>query len=418
MASAGGGPGLGAPVQVGPGGGAEPFGLLGAGAGVGFHLGDAHFPVEILVPGQRSGQLQDAGIDDVQMLQHHVHRPVPAAVLQPGQPRRQHLPAALVRIQSGRQGQNLVRFGGDPAVQGRRGEAGPQGLQHGAGDLAFQPGQAGTGALQLDLITHGFVRGGEGHRMRCRRAGRKFGAMFRVLAPRYWPAGAALSAPGASGYNANPLRNLVCPVSLAILYVDAHLLVVDKPAGLLSVPGRGEDKQDCLTARVQAEFPDALAVHRLDMATSGLMLMARGKAMQSALSRLFEQRRMDKAYEAMLEGRLQAEAGFVELPLICDWPNRPRQMVSFEHGKPSLSEFRRLGLEGEASRVRLIPHTGRSHQLRVHMQAIGHPILGDEFYATPTGYAAAPRLLLHACHLAFAHPADGRALVFGSTVPF
>lgn len=251
-------------------------------------------------------------------------------------------------------------------------------------------------------------------------------AQVRAPCSGYWPedwpqarpAGAALSAPGASGYNANPLRNLVCPVSLAILYVDAHLLVVDKPAGLLSVPGRGEDKQDCLTARVQAEFPDALAVHRLDMATSGLMLMARGKAMQSALSRLFEQRRMDKAYEAMLEGRLQAEAGFVELPLICDWPNRPRQMVSFEHGKPSLSEFRRLGLEGEASRVRLIPHTGRSHQLRVHMQAIGHPILGDEFYATPTGYAAAPRLLLHACHLAFAHPADGRALVFGSTVPF
>ncbi len=211
---------------------------------------------------------------------------------------------------------------------------------------------------------------------------------------------------------------LVAAVSIDLIFADEYLLVLNKPSGLLSVPGRGEDKQDCLTARAQAEFPDALAVHRLDMCTSGLMLMARGKAMQSALSRLFERRQMDKAYEAVLEGQLRAEAGFVELPLICDWPNRPRQMVSFEHGKPSLTEFQRLAWEGESSRVRLIPHTGRSHQLRVHMQAIGHPILGDEFYATPEGYAASPRLLLHACHLAFAHPVDGRGLVFTSAAPF
>ncbi|WP_303785214.1 pseudouridine synthase [Azovibrio restrictus] len=207
-------------------------------------------------------------------------------------------------------------------------------------------------------------------------------------------------------------------MSLAILHADAYLLVLDKPSGLLSVPGRGEGKQDCLTARVQAEFPDALAVHRLDMATSGLMLMARGKAMQSALSRLFERRLIDKAYEARLEGRLAAAAGFVELPLVCDWPNRPRQKVSFEHGKPSLTEFCRLAWEGEHSRVRLIPHTGRSHQLRVHMQAIGHPILGDEFYATPAGRAASPRLLLHACRLAFSHPGTGRWLELLSPAPF
>ena len=210
------------------------------------------------------------------------------------------------------------------------------------------------------------------------------------------------------------------PMSLAILHADEHLLVFDKPAGLLSVPGRGEDKQDCLTARAQAEFPDALAVHRLDMATSGLMLMARGKAMQGALGRLFELRRIDKAYEAVLEGCLVPDAGFVDLPLICDWPNRPRQMVSFAHGKPSLTEFRCLGREagGERSRVRLVPHTGRSHQLRVHMQAIGHPILGDEFYATPGGLAAAPRLLLHACRLAFVHPATCQWLELESPAPF
>lgn len=211
---------------------------------------------------------------------------------------------------------------------------------------------------------------------------------------------------------------LAFSVSIDLLHADEYLLVLNKPSGLLSVPGRGEDKQDCLTARAQAEFPDALAVHRLDMATSGLMLMARGKAMQSALSRLFEQRQMEKAYEAVLEGRLLAEAGFVELPLICDWPNRPRQMVSFEHGKPSLTEFQRLAWEGERSRVRLIPHTGRSHQLRVHMQAIGHPILGDEFYASPEGYAASPRLLLHACRLAFTHPGTGQFLELLSPAPF
>lgn len=208
--------------------------------------------------------------------------------------------------------------------------------------------------------------------------------------------------------------------AFTLVHADAYLLVLDKPAGLLSVPGRGESKQDCLVARVQAEFPDALAVHRLDMATSGLMLMARGKAMQSALGRLFETRRIDKTYEAVLEGRLLADAGFVDLPLVCDWPNRPRQMVSFAHGKPSLTEFRCLAraADGARSRVRLVPHTGRSHQLRVHMQAIGHPILGDEFYATPDGRAAAPRLLLHACRLAFVHPGTGACLELQSPAPF
>ena len=203
-----------------------------------------------------------------------------------------------------------------------------------------------------------------------------------------------------------------------MLFADDSLLALEKPAGMLSVPGRGEEKQDCLWSWATREFPDAQIVHRLDMATSGIILLGRGKAMQSALSRLFAERRVEKQYEAIVAGRTDAE-GTVALPLICDWPNRPRQMVSFEHGKPSLTEFQRLNFEGaDCTRVRLLPHTGRSHQLRVHMQAIGHPILGDEFYAPPADRDAAPRLLLHASLLSFVHPVSGRKVVLVSTVPF
>jgi tRNA pseudouridine32 synthase/23S rRNA pseudouridine746 synthase len=215
-----------------------------------------------------------------------------------------------------------------------------------------------------------------------------------------------------------PLNLLLLPLNL--LFADDALLALDKPSGLLSVPGRGQEKQDCLAARARKTFPDALVVHRLDMATSGIFLMARGKVMQSALNRLFAERQVEKHYEAILEGRLAQAEGEVDLPLICDWPHRPRQMVCFQRGKPSRTEFLRLGYDPERdrTRVRLIPHTGRSHQLRVHMQAIGHPILGDEFYATPAGYAAAPRLLLHACRLALAHPASGQPLTLVSPPPF
>jgi tRNA pseudouridine32 synthase/23S rRNA pseudouridine746 synthase len=207
--------------------------------------------------------------------------------------------------------------------------------------------------------------------------------------------------------------------TLQVHYADDGLLALEKPAGLLSVPGRGADKQDCLWARARQEFPDALIVHRLDMATSGLILLARGKAMQSALSRLFAERRVEKQYEAIVTGRLAVAAGRVALPLICDWPNRPRQMVCPERGKPALTEFRRLNFEGaERTRVLLLPHTGRSHQLRVHMQAIGHSILGDEFYAAPADRDAAPRLLLHASRLCFTHPVNGQELVLVSPVPF
>jgi tRNA pseudouridine32 synthase/23S rRNA pseudouridine746 synthase len=206
---------------------------------------------------------------------------------------------------------------------------------------------------------------------------------------------------------------------LAILHIDDYLLVVDKPAGLLSVPGRGEGKEDCLASRVEAIFADALIVHRLDMDTSGLLLMARGKEMQGALSRLFREREVDKRYVAVVDGLLAQDAGEVDLPLICDWPNRPRQKVDFEIGKHSLTKFSLLDRDATAgrSRVALEPVTGRSHQLRVHMATLGHPILGDDLYGGEA-YGKADRLLLHAMDLAFVHPVSGRLLEFHSDAPF
>lgn len=205
-----------------------------------------------------------------------------------------------------------------------------------------------------------------------------------------------------------------------LLFIDQHLLIFNKPSGLLSVPGRGPENQDCLSARVQAEFPEALVVHRLDMSTSGIIVMARGLDMQRAMNRLFESRQVDKAYEAVVNGCLRPEKGSVDFPLICDWPNRPRQMVDHTIGKPSLTHYEVLAYDesNNVSRVRLIPHTGRSHQLRVHMQALGHPILGDDLYATPEALAKADRLLLHACGLGFAHPASSEILDIVSPAPF
>jgi len=211
-------------------------------------------------------------------------------------------------------------------------------------------------------------------------------------------------------------------LSEGLVYVDEHLLVVDKPAGLLAVPGRGPDKQDCLSARVQRLWPDALVVHRLDMATSGLFLMARGPAMQRALSRCFADREVAKRYTAVVEGIIAADTGWheIDLPLIADWPNRPLQKVDPVHGKPSMTRWRVLGTDRAAgtTRLELEPVTGRSHQLRVHLLAIGHPILGDALYAPPAVRARAPRLLLHAHALAFDHPVLGQRLTFESRPPF
>jgi tRNA pseudouridine32 synthase/23S rRNA pseudouridine746 synthase len=203
--------------------------------------------------------------------------------------------------------------------------------------------------------------------------------------------------------------------SLELIWRDDHLLVVNKPAGLLAVPGRGEDKQDCLSARLQTQFPDALVVHRLDMATSGLMVFARGSVKQRRLSKLFRDREVEKRYVAVVAGRLAAEAGEVDLPIAADWPNRPLRKIDDELGKPSLTRYRILELDVATSHVELEPFTGRTHQLRIHMAAIGHPILGDALYGDAS---SAPRLLLHASSLSFAHPTSGEPLNFASAPPF
>ena len=214
---------------------------------------------------------------------------------------------------------------------------------------------------------------------------------------------------------------------LPVLFADDSLLVMDKPAGLLSVPGRLEEHRDSLLTRCLVDFPDVQVVHRLDLATSGVLVLARGLEANRALSRQFQQRSVAKTYTAVVEGRPETAKGEVDLPLICDWPNRPRQIVDFEVGKPSQTRWFRMddgaGWPGDwpgidSTRLRLEPITGRSHQLRVHMAEIGHAILGDGFYATPAGHAAAPRLLLHASRLSLHHPVSGDPLTFEAPCPF
>lgn len=203
-------------------------------------------------------------------------------------------------------------------------------------------------------------------------------------------------------------------VDVSVAYIDDHLIVADKPCGLLSVPGRAAENQDCVVSRLQARYPDALTVHRLDMVTSGLLLHGRGKAMQIALSKLFEARQVHKRYISLVEGHLSGDAGEIDLPLRCDWDNRPRQMVDFELGKRALTRWRLLGYEGGCSRVELEPVTGRSHQLRLHLASIGHPIVGDDMY----GAAPAVRVCLHAAELGFTHPVTGGELQLVSPPPF
>lgn len=194
----------------------------------------------------------------------------------------------------------------------------------------------------------------------------------------------------------------------------------DKPAGLLAVPGRGDDKQDCLWHRVRQRWPDAQVVHRLDMATSGLMLFARGADLQRRLSRAFAARQIDKRYVAVVAGRMPAAAGRIELPLLADWPRRPLQKVDALAGKPSITDWQLIGYDDaqQTSRLALQPLTGRTHQLRLHLSAIGHPMLGDTLYAPPDIAERAPRLLLHACALAFEHPLRGTRLQLRCELPF
>ena len=225
---------------------------------------------------------------------------------------------------------------------------------------------------------------------------------------------------------------------IVVRHIDAALLVLEKPAGLLSVPGRGPDKQDCLSARVQRQYPDALIVHRLDMATSGLMLMARGQQALTMLNRAFASRAVHKRYQALVWGHVGGDGDrwqTIDLPIAVDWPNRPCRVITPD-GKPSLTRWRMLDhpypladarasaagtnpaqyrpQPGLASRLELEPVTGRSHQLRVHLRAIGHTIVGDRLY----GDDEAPRLMLHATWIGLVHPLSGETLEFSSQPDF
>lgn len=207
---------------------------------------------------------------------------------------------------------------------------------------------------------------------------------------------------------------------LDIVHCEDAILVIGKPAGLLAVPGRASDCQDCLLSRVQLKYPEALIVHRLDMSTSGLMVMARNSDVHRQLNRQFEQRQVGKSYQAVVTGRVEPDAGRIDLPLICDWPNRPRQIVDYALGKPSQTGYRVLNYDAAAdtTRIELKPVTGRTHQLRVHMQALGHPILGDDLYADADTLGRSDRLLLHATSLSFNHPETDETLVFSQEAPF
>lgn len=205
---------------------------------------------------------------------------------------------------------------------------------------------------------------------------------------------------------------------LEIIHEDHELLLVNKPAGLLSVPGKGAHLADCLIARLQAAFPEALLVHRLDMDTSGIMVFARTPYAQRHLGLQFEKRYTKKAYVARVWGELAEKEGHIDLPLIVDWPNRPLQHVNHETGKPAQTDWRRMRKDNDGtSRVRLSPLTGRTHQLRVHMLAIGHPILGDPFYSQGPARDF-PRMMLHSESLKLRHPDGGKGMLFRAPVPF
>ncbi len=201
---------------------------------------------------------------------------------------------------------------------------------------------------------------------------------------------------------------------LEILHQDKDILVVNKPSGLLSVPGRDPAHRDSIWARVLEQYPDPHIVHRLDMDTSGVMVLALRKNAERELKRQFRERETAKRYLARVWGHLPEKEGVVDLPLICDWPNRPKQMVCFENGKPSQTRYKVLSEDEHGSLVELVPITGRSHQLRVHMLALGHPILGDRFYADGEALACAPRLMLHAAELTIKHPYSGQPLTFSA----
>ncbi len=211
---------------------------------------------------------------------------------------------------------------------------------------------------------------------------------------------------------------IYCPpadTGLDVIHRDDDLLVLNKPSGLLSVPGKGADLADCLEARVHTVHPGALIVHRLDRDTSGVFIMAMNANAQRHLGLQFERRHLSKTYQAIVAGHVQADDGEIDLPLIADWPNRPLQKVCHDTGKPALTRWRVISRTEASTRLDLAPHTGRSHQLRVHLKEIGHPILGDPLYGDAT---AAPRLMLHAHTLTIRHPTGGAVETFCAQVPF
>ncbi|WP_145564702.1 bifunctional tRNA pseudouridine(32) synthase/23S rRNA pseudouridine(746) synthase RluA [Yersinia aldovae] len=200
---------------------------------------------------------------------------------------------------------------------------------------------------------------------------------------------------------------------MIVLYQDEHIIVINKPSGLLSVPGRAPENKDSVMTRIQADYPTAESVHRLDMATSGVIVVALTKAAEREIKRQFREREPKKCYIARVWGHLAQDEGLIDLPLICDWPNRPKQKVCYETGKSAQTEYLVLSRDEDGStRVKLSPITGRSHQLRVHMLAMGHPILGDGFYAHPEAKAMASRLQLHAQELCITHPEFGTVMHF------
>ena len=205
---------------------------------------------------------------------------------------------------------------------------------------------------------------------------------------------------------------------LEILYEDDHIIMVDKPSGLLSVPGRGPELADCLISRLQIAFPNVLLVHRLDRDTSGVMVFAANPAAQRHLGQQFENRKVKKTYVARVWGALEPDSGEVDLPIIVDWPRRPLQKICHETGRPAQTRWKVFKRSAAESRVRLWPQTGRSHQLRVHMLALGHPILGDPFYAPAEAQENHARLMLHAQELRLSHPQTGRGMSFRAPDPF
>jgi tRNA pseudouridine32 synthase / 23S rRNA pseudouridine746 synthase len=203
-----------------------------------------------------------------------------------------------------------------------------------------------------------------------------------------------------------------------IVYLDEALIVLDKPAGLLAVPRRGAENQVNLASQVQGIYPDALVVHRLDRDTSGLMVMARGEEAQRRLGRQFEERRVEKRYVAIVHGSPAADRGRIELPMRRDLVRPPRQCVDFAQGRPAVTEWRVIARHPDQTRLELAPLTGRSHQLRLHLEQIGHPILGDMLYANESALAMADRLVLHASRISLTHPITGETMTWNSDCPF